>query len=261
MLPLTDIIAAYPPQVNRPTFYKRLLTEYVQYALLDSIFMHKEAAQLSFIGGTAIRLVYNSGRFSEDLDFDNFGLSFEEFQMLLEKVVVEMRQKGFSVEFRFVEKNAYHCYVKFPDVLQHAGLTQLKGEKLLVRVDAMDKKQLRTPAIHSMEKFTFARQIQVNTPEIILAQKIIAIKERHREKGRDFYDVRFLYARTTPDEKFIEEVTGMPVRDVYTAVCARCEMLNFKELALDVEPFIIEDGGAKRIETFLSFIKEKWQMG
>jgi predicted nucleotidyltransferase component of viral defense system len=59
---------------------------------------------LSFIGGTAIRIVYGSQRFSEDLDFDNFGLTFEQFENLLKKQFMIWSIRVFSLEFRFVEK-------------------------------------------------------------------------------------------------------------------------------------------------------------
>ena len=52
-----------------------MLVEYLQYELLDSLFKNKAVAALSFIGGTSIRILHDSPRFSEDLDFDNFGLS------------------------------------------------------------------------------------------------------------------------------------------------------------------------------------------
>jgi predicted nucleotidyltransferase component of viral defense system len=63
------------------------LIEYLQYEILDSIFKQKDSEKLSFIGGTAIRIVYKSQRFSEDLDFDNFNLNYEDFKNLLDKVV------------------------------------------------------------------------------------------------------------------------------------------------------------------------------
>ena len=61
-----------------------MLVEYLQYELLDSLFKDAAAAELSFIGGTAIRILHDSPRFSEDLDFDNFGLSFARVRVAAE---------------------------------------------------------------------------------------------------------------------------------------------------------------------------------
>ena len=41
--------------------------DYLQYLLLSLIYVRSQA--LVFMGGTALRIVYQVGRFSEDLDF------------------------------------------------------------------------------------------------------------------------------------------------------------------------------------------------
>ena len=74
-----------------------ILVEYLQYELLDSLYKLKEAAFLSFIGGTAIRMLQHSPRFSEDLDFDNFGLTFMQFEKMLQKTCRYLVAKGFLV--------------------------------------------------------------------------------------------------------------------------------------------------------------------
>jgi predicted nucleotidyltransferase component of viral defense system len=66
--------------------------------LLDSLFKNHAVASLSFIGGTAIRVLHQSYRFSEDLDFDNFGLSFREFEALLKTACRDIEYKSFLVE-------------------------------------------------------------------------------------------------------------------------------------------------------------------
>jgi len=84
MLTLSQVSQIYNSDIAEK-YPKNILVEYLQCEILDSIFKEKESGQLSFMGGTAIRIVYNGNRFSEDLDFDNFGLSFSVFKKLLEK--------------------------------------------------------------------------------------------------------------------------------------------------------------------------------
>src|SRR3989339_597862 len=79
---------------------KLILTEYLQYEFLDSLFKQAGSEKLSFIGGTAIRIVHDSMRFSEDLDFDNFGLTYNRFKALIIKSLAEMKIKGFEIESR-----------------------------------------------------------------------------------------------------------------------------------------------------------------
>ena len=83
-------------------------------------------------------------------------------------------------------------------------------------------------------------------------------RDRHREKGRDFYDITFLYGFTTPNSKLIEAITHEPLRDVYDAVLACCRLMTFSDLALDVEPFLLHAADVRRVTTFLPFIEEKF---
>ena len=108
---------------------RAMLVEYLQYELLDSLFKRREAVFLCFIGGTAIRILQQSPRFSEDLDFDNFGLTFDQFETALAKTCRDMETKGFLIEYRTIERGAYHCYLRFPEILHKTGISFDAREK------------------------------------------------------------------------------------------------------------------------------------
>jgi predicted nucleotidyltransferase component of viral defense system len=110
MLTIEQISGHFPLPLRQRN-PRGMLVEYLQYELLDSLFKNAAATDLSFIGGTAIRILHDSHRFSEDLDFDNFGLSFSHFEALLKTACRDMEYKGFLIEYRVVEKGAWHCYI------------------------------------------------------------------------------------------------------------------------------------------------------
>lgn len=236
---------------------KNVLVEYLQYELLDSIFKQKGSELLSFIGGTAIRIAYGSDRFSEDLDFDNSGLTFKDFEGLTKLVTKDMELKGFSLEFRFVEKTAFHCYIKFPELLYHYNLSQLKTEKILIRIDTLPKQFKIKPILYTLNKFGVYRDILVNSPDILLAQKLIIVFSRQREKGRDFYDISFLYGFTEPNFDYIEKTLQIKKPDFIQRLLKVCGEINFNRLAREVEPFITNRDQLERVKNFKIFINQK----
>lgn len=256
MLTLDRILSRYSPQERLHP--RNILVEYIQHEILDSLFKQKESVALSFIGGTALRIVYGGNRFSEDLDFDNFELDFEQFQGLLEKVVRDMEVKGFSVEFRFVEKLAFHCYIKFPDMLREGNLAKHPEEKILVRIDATRKERIFSPDVYTLDAFDLYRDILVNPLPVILSQKLIAIAGRKRDKGRDFYDVSLLWNRTRPDFEYLKAVTGNERESFMRMVLNRCERADFDALARDVEPFLVDPEQSARVRNFLSFARKSF---
>ncbi|GAG67266.1 unnamed protein product, partial [marine sediment metagenome] len=98
MLNLKQIESFYPE--NLRIYKKNLLREYLQYVILDIIYSSKHGSRLVFMGGTAIHMIHGNRRFSEDLDFDNRGLSKEDFEDLSENIFRKLELYGYSVEIQ-----------------------------------------------------------------------------------------------------------------------------------------------------------------
>ncbi|OGC10495.1 hypothetical protein A3J90_01225 [candidate division WOR-1 bacterium RIFOXYC2_FULL_37_10] len=230
---------------------KGVIIEYLQYEVLDSLFKQRGSENLSFIGGTAIRIIHNSQRFSEDLDFDNFGLNYNEFKEIMARALKELELKGFSVEERFLSKDKnYHCYIKFKDILQSFDIAKDKKEKIFLSIDVEKKEKIGQSELKIINKFGVFRKIPVNLPQVLLSQKLLAILFRKREKGRDFYDTSFLSAKTKPDYEYIEKITGLDKQEFIDKIKTKCAKLNFKHLANDVEPFLFDVQKKDRVLDF-----------
>jgi len=155
MLTLDAITKNYPDHLHG--FKRGMLREYLQYKILQIIFDSPYGAKLVFLGGTALRLVYGNTRFSEDLDFDNFDLTKEEFTDLARIVKKELELEGYTVEIRSVFKNAYRCYVRLPRLLFENKLSVLEEEKILIQLDTLSHGFLYVPdrkLLNAFEVFT-----------------------------------------------------------------------------------------------------------
>lgn len=255
MLTIEQISGHFPPLLRQRN-PRGMLVEYLQHELLDSLFKNSAAAALSFIGGTAIRILHDSHRFSEDLDFDNFGLSFAQFEDLLKTACRDMEYKGFLIEYRIVEKGAYHCYIHFPEILHQSGLTPDAGRKILIRIDSDAKEKIYEPQKVFLNKFGVYRRILVAPAGLLLAQKMITILYRKREKGRDIYDVSFLMGLAAPDFAYIEKLLGLDLKEFSRRFNERLGELDMNALARDVEPFLFAPEERERVASFREYWKK-----
>lgn len=255
MMNLSSLTPLYPDQEQR--FKRNILREYLQYKILESIFELKPASKLAFLGGTTLRIIHESRRFSEDLDFDNFGLTKNDFQEIVNGVVKRLTREGYTVETKLVFKGAYRCYVRIPGLLFSEGLSPLEDEKLVIQINTMPHGFQYPPENMILNKFDVFTQIAVTPLSVLLSQKIGAILNRKSAKGRDFYDFVFLLSKTIPDYGYL--VQKLKIRDASSlreALTERCKKLNFKKLTEDVQAFLIDPQDAKKITLFPEYLKQ-----
>lgn len=252
MLELQQIKEQYPDSLR--VFERALVREYLQCKILQAIFESSFASSLSFLGGTALRIVHGNNRFSEDIDLDNFGVNFEEFGEVMHVVKRALELDGLLVEVSLISKGAYHCSLRFPELLYQQGLTAHQSEKILIQVDTVAQEYGYRPENRILNKFDVFSQILVTPLNILLSQKIYAAINRKRPKGRDFYDITFLFSRTKPDIGYIYEKMGISsLTELRIEVNKIIENFDFKNLADDVSPFLISKDEVKRILNFKQF--------
>lgn len=255
MLDLLQIELQYP-EFLRP-FKRALLREYLQYKILDIIFASEYATKLSFLGGTALRILYNNTRFSEDLDFDNFDLQEGEFEALSEKVKAGLEAQGLKVEINNVSKDAYRCNVRFPDILYTNELSPHEGEKVLMQIDSLAHDFKYQPDKKILNKFDVFSEIFVTPLDILLSQKIYAAVNRRRAKGRDFFDIVFLLSLTKPNYPYLQLKLGVDNSEALRAKFTDAiKDLDFKELGRDVQNFLFNAADVKKVELFPEFVAQ-----
>jgi len=252
MLDFEQIKSHYP--VSLQGFERAILREYLQYKILQGLFESHLASKISFLGGTALRIVYGNLRFSEDIDLDNFGLTWEQFENLITEVVKLLELEGFDVELAKVAKVAFHCSIKFPKVLFDHGISPLQEEKIRIQIDTVAQGYEYKPEIKILNMFDVFTQIRVTPLSTLLSQKIFTAVNRKRAKGRDFFDIIFLMAQTKPDFGFLELKIGIDSPEVLRGwILDKIADYDFIELAKDVEPFLINKQDVKRLKLFREF--------
>lgn len=254
MLSLNQISQAYPPSLQ--AFKRNMLREYLQYKILEILFDSKYATKLSFLGGTALRIVYQTQRFSEDLDFDNFDLTVDDFYQISQIIEKGLLKEGLETETRNVTKKAFRCYVKIPKLLKDEDLSGYEDEKILIQLDTYPHHFDYSPDQKLLNKFDVFTQINVTPIDIILSQKIYAAFNRKRAKGRDFFDLTFLFGQTQPNYNYLEQKIGVNnKKDLLGFMNQESKELDFNQLAKDVNPFLFKSSDAKRVKLFPEYIQ------
>lgn len=254
MMTLTEIRNFYPALLhNRGEF---LLREYLQHKILELIFQSEYATKFSFLGDTCLRIVHNNQRFSEDLDFDNFDLSASDFDEVTIIIRNGLELEGFNVEIRNVLKGAFHCYIRFPGLLYETGLSGHREAKILINLDTEPQHFDFEPEQFFLNKFDVFMRIKTTPSDILLSQKVLAITQRKRPKGRDFFDLVFLMGRTKPNYSFLDfRLNIKTAEELRQHLLKACEQFDFKALAEDVKPFLFIPNDINRVMAFEKYIK------
>ena len=256
MLTLDQIKPFYPEQLH--AYPKFLLREYLQYKILEIIYESEFANRLCFLGGTCLRIVHGNQRFSEDLDFDNLTLQENEFEKIAHHIEKELRREGYETELKTVIKGAWHCHIKFPGLLFKEGLSGHIEEKILIQLDTEPQHFSFEPERVILNQFEVFTTILTTPLPLLMAQKLYAIINRERNKGRDFYDLVFLMSRNIkPNYKYLDQkISASNSKELKQALAEKCQKLDMEVMAKDVEPFLFKPSDRKKIIHFEEAVRQ-----
>ncbi|MBW2641019.1 MAG: nucleotidyl transferase AbiEii/AbiGii toxin family protein [Deltaproteobacteria bacterium] len=256
MLDIKQIQSFFPEQLW--PFKKNLLREYLQYKILEAIFESSMADKLTFMGGTCIHIVHGSSRFSEDLDFDNPGISRHDFEALSQRVKRALELQGYTVELKNTYQDAFRASLRFPGLLHASGISGHRDEKLLIQIDTEPQEVQYKPDKFILNKFDVFSRINIVPADILVAQKIFCIFNRSRPMGRDFFDVVFLLGKS--DVNFDYLTRKMSIRnkkELRDRLLLQCDQLDFGRLAKDLEPFVYSKKEVNRVLMFPDFVRQE----
>jgi hypothetical protein len=100
-------------------------------------------------------------------------------------------------------------------------------------------------------------QINVTPLDILLSQKIYAAFNRKRAKGRDFFDLTYLFSRAKPNYAYLQEKIAVSSPEELRAFMLKeAKQLDFAQLADDVAPFLFDQTDKKKVTLFGDYIEQ-----
>ena len=160
---------------------------------------------LSFHGGTALRFLYSTGRYSEDLDFalekNREGYDFHKY---LESIRSELAAEDYNVGFKVSDKKTVNgAFVNLLGLLYELKLSPHKDETIAVKIEVDTNPPKGAILATTVVRRYVTLQLQHHDKASFLSGKLHAVLQRSHLKGRDLYDLLwYLSDPTWPSPNF-----------------------------------------------------------
>jgi len=183
------------------TSIENIVREYCQHLFLSYLYKQPGSERILFKGGTALRIIFHSPRYSQDLDFTGVNITQKEIEEIFVNILADLENTGINVELGEGKSTTggYLGIAKF-----HAY-----GKTITVQIDVSlrnDKKNATTRAL--IENDYIPAYTLVRLPEErIIKGKLEALF--NRQKPRDFYDYFFLLSGNYPVVKEKENLKAV----------------------------------------------------
>lgn len=232
-----------------------IVREYLQMRILQSLQNAGAMIPLAFHGGTALRILYQLPRYSEDLDF---ALERHQEQYDLRKYLLAIRRdmeaETYHVEIKLNEQNVVHsAFIRFRGLFYQLEISPHRDEVLAIKLEIDTNPPKDAGLDTTMVQHHVAVHLQHHNQASLLAGKLHAILQRDYIKGRDWYDLYWYLSQLeweSPNLAMLNHAlaqSGWDKGDVTVDnwkifVLERLALLDWEHVTNDVQRFLIDQG-------------------
>lgn len=188
---MKDYLAELVRIAPTPIHARNAIREYLQARVLGGLQRVGAMIPLAFHGGTALRFLYATARYSEDLDFAlERNKNLYDFRAYLKTIKNELEAEGYTLELKVNDKRTIHsAFIRFSGLPYELGLSPRRNEVLAVKIEIDTNPPAGAGLATSVVRRHLTLQLQHHEPASLLAGKLHAILQRRYIKGRDLYDL------------------------------------------------------------------------
>lgn len=225
----TVSILAKDLQIDQYSVYR----EYLQIAFLNILYSELTSKDIFFKGGTALRFIYSSKRFSEDLDF-NSNIDKNEVKDLLPKVITSLNYEVPGIRLKDLESLAGYSTKLYVNIA-------LTNQPLTVKLDFSFREKIGSFVERPIQtKFPVQSYslIKCLSKEEIVAEKIRTLYTRF--KGRDIYDLWYLLHIGTSFDKDLVNKKLRKINEKYEreVLIEKIKKFSDEKLKRDLNKFL-----------------------
>jgi predicted nucleotidyltransferase component of viral defense system len=187
---MIDVLKRYIAQSDSAAAKTNKVREALQLSCLKIIQDKGYFGNIAFVGGTALRLLYGTRRFSEDLDFSLIEKKGYDFRKSAAAITREFGLLGLQAEGEpRAKKTVLSCMLKFPGVMKELGISAIEAQKLSIKLEVDSNPPPGWAAERSLINNIYMININHFDLPSLFATKLHACFFRDYIKGRDFYDL------------------------------------------------------------------------
>jgi len=226
------------------------LREYLQILILKELYKLPEGKKLYFTGGTYLRLVHQTKRFSEDLDFNSGRMKKEVFEGILQKIQNKLKKESLKGHLGFGHwENILAAELVFPDIENQYGIVSPHTRKEGIVIKLETNQPIWEIKAESLVVAGFGHMFPVVCTDrgALFADKIDALIKKNR--ARHLFDIMFMLSKKYPiDAKVFKtmEIKDPPLDAILKRVKS-FSIGELKKLAEQLRPFLFEESEADLI--------------
>lgn len=230
---------------------RSIAREYLQARILLALQDQGAFMDWAFVGGTALRFLFQLPRYSEDLDFSLTEPGRDaQFVKRMRGVKKSLEGEAYGADVRVREQRTVAgAFVKFRGLLHEIGLSPHADDVLSVKVEI----DTNPPAGAGLQTRVIRRFAMLNLLHYdkasLLGGKLHAVLTRKYTTGRDLYDLAWYLADPTWPEPNLTllnnalrqsgwEGAALLPTTWRPAVAKRLESVDWTRAAADVSPFL-----------------------
>lgn len=163
--------------------------EYFQHLFLSYFYQQPKAGNIFLKGGTNLRLLHNSPRFSEDLDFNSAIIDYEEIESLVLETLSQMEKENvkFSIQEGKQTSGGFLATVVFEGF----------SSPVEIQIEISQREEEKIGEVVAVANdFIPTYNVVSVTDQQLVFEKLRALFER--KKPRDFYDLYFMLRSRLP---------------------------------------------------------------
>ncbi len=223
--------------------------EFLQLLTLKILEEKGHYKNISFLGGTALRILFDLNRFSEDLDFSLADPLNYDFDKIVTDIHTNYTLYNIPVEIKARNRGSVaSAYIKFTSLLYQFGLSPHKDQRFTIKFDIDQNPPHGAQTMQTIINKDFIIGINHYNLPSLFAGKLHAILHRSYTKGRDFYDLLWYISKNIePNLELLNNAIfqsqgknpHLDLESLKLELQKRIEETNFSHVLSDLTPFLI----------------------